>query len=82
MFKKVITLLFGTALMVVLMLAAGGIYLLPENVMGVFSFTGIQAALTVEPSITSRLVGIVLTLSFRRLASSFFTFPGSIVFCS
>ena len=35
MFKKVITLLFGTALMVVLMLAAGGIYLLPENVMGV-----------------------------------------------
>lgn len=33
MFKKVITLLFGTAFMVVLMLAAGGIYLLPENFM-------------------------------------------------
>ena len=35
MFKKVITLLFGTAFMVVLMLAAGGIYLLPENCNGV-----------------------------------------------
>ena len=30
MFKKVITLLFGTAFMVVLMLAAGGIYSFPK----------------------------------------------------
>ena len=37
MFKKVITLLFGTAFMVVLMLAAGGIYLLPENFMGAYA---------------------------------------------
>lgn len=37
MFKKVITLLFGTAFMVVLMLAAGGIYLLPENFMGAYT---------------------------------------------
>lgn len=37
MFKKVITLLFGTAFMAVLMLAAGGIYLLPENFMGAYA---------------------------------------------
>lgn len=37
MFKKVITLLFGTAFMVVLMLAAGGIYFLPENFMGAYA---------------------------------------------
>lgn len=37
MFKKVIILLFGTALMVVLMLAAGGVYLLPENFMGAYA---------------------------------------------
>ena len=44
MFKKVITLLFGTALMVVLVLAAGGIYLLPENVMGVYMYTDVWNA--------------------------------------
>lgn len=37
MFKKVITLLFGTAFMAVLMLAAGGVYLLPENFMGAYT---------------------------------------------
>ena len=44
MFKKVITLLFGTALMVVLMLAAGGIYLLPENVMGAYMYADVWTA--------------------------------------
>lgn len=44
MFKKVITLLFGTALMTVLMLAAGGIYLLPENTMGVYLYADVWAA--------------------------------------
>lgn len=44
MFKKVITLLFGTAFMVVLMLAAGGIYLLPENVMGVYMYADVWNA--------------------------------------
>lgn len=44
MFKKVITLLFGTALMVVLMLAAGGIYLLPENFMGVYMYADVWNA--------------------------------------
>ena len=44
MFKKVITLLFGTALMVVLVLAAGGIYLLPENVMGVYMYADVWNA--------------------------------------
>ena len=44
MFKKVITLLFGTAFMVVLMLAAGGIYLLPENVMGVYLYADVWNA--------------------------------------
>ena len=44
MFKKVITLLFGTALMVVLMLAAGGIYLLPENFMGVYLYADVWNA--------------------------------------
>ena len=41
MFKKFVTLLFGTAFMVVLMLAAGGIYLLPENVMGVYMYADV-----------------------------------------
>lgn len=48
MFKKVITLLFGTAFMVVLMLAAGGIYLLPENffirAMGAYMYADIWYA--------------------------------------
>lgn len=44
MFKKVITLLFGTALMVVLMLAAGGIYLLPENFMGAYMYADVWNA--------------------------------------
>lgn len=44
MFKKIVTLLFGTALMVVLMLAAGGIYLLPENVMGVYMYADVWNA--------------------------------------
>lgn len=44
MFKKVITLLFGTAFMVVLMLAAGGIYLLPENFMGAYMYADIWYA--------------------------------------
>ena len=44
MFKKVITLLFGTAFMVVLMLAAGGIYLLPETVMGVYLYADVWNA--------------------------------------
>lgn len=44
MFKKVITLLFGTALMVVLVLAAGGIYLLPENAMGVYMYADVWNA--------------------------------------
>lgn len=44
MFKKFITLLFGTAFMVVLMLAAGGIYLLPENVMGVYMYADVWNA--------------------------------------
>ena len=45
MFKKVITLLFGTAFMVVLMLAAGGIYLLPENFMGAYMYADVRAVL-------------------------------------
>lgn len=48
MFKKVITLLFGTAFMAVLMLAAGGIYLLPENffirAMGAYMYADIWYA--------------------------------------
>ena len=44
MFKKVITLLFGTAFMAVLMLAAGGVYLLPETVMGVFMYADVWNA--------------------------------------
>ena len=44
MFKKVITLLFGTAFMVVLVLAAGGIYLLPENFMGVYMYADVWNA--------------------------------------
>lgn len=44
MFKKVITLLFGTALMVVLVLAAGGIYLLPENFMGAYMYADVWNA--------------------------------------
>lgn len=44
MFKKVITLLFGTAFMVVLMLAAGGIYLLPENFMGAYMYADVWNA--------------------------------------
>lgn len=48
MFKKVVTLLFGTAFMVVLMLAAGGIYLLPENffirAMGAYMYADIWYA--------------------------------------
>lgn len=44
MFKKIVTLLFGTALMVVLVLAAGGIYLLPENVMGVYMYADVWNA--------------------------------------
>ena len=44
MFKKVITLLLGTAFMVVLMLAAGGIYLLPENFMGAYMYADIWNA--------------------------------------
>lgn len=44
MFKKVITLLFGTAFMVVLMLAAGGIYLLPKNVMGAYMYADVWTA--------------------------------------
>ena len=44
MFKKVITLLFGTAFMVVLMLAAGGVYLLPENFMGAYMYADVWAA--------------------------------------
>ena len=44
MFKKVITLLFGTAFMVVLMLAAGGIYLLLENFMGAYMYADVWNA--------------------------------------
>lgn len=44
MFKKAITLLFGTAFMVVLVLAAGGIYLLPENVLGVYMYADVWNA--------------------------------------
>ena len=44
MFKKVITLLFGTAFMAVLMLAAGGVYLLPETVMGVYLYADVWNA--------------------------------------
>lgn len=48
MFKKVITLLFGTAFMAVLMLAAGGIYILPENffirAMGAYMYADIWYA--------------------------------------
>ena len=44
MFKKVITLLFGTAFMVVLMLAAGGIYLLPENFMDAYMYADVWNA--------------------------------------
>lgn len=44
MVKKIITLFFGTALMAVLMLAAGEIYLLPENFMGAYMYAGIWNA--------------------------------------
>ena len=44
MVKKIITLFFGTALMAVLMLAAGGIYLLPENFMGAYMYADIWNA--------------------------------------
>lgn len=44
MFKNVVTLLFGVALMTVLMLAAGGIYLLPRSVMGAFMYADVWDA--------------------------------------
>ncbi len=44
MFKKTVVLLFGAALMVVLMLAAGGIYLLPQNIMGVYMYADVWNA--------------------------------------
>lgn len=44
MFKKIITLIFSAALMTVLMLAAGGIYLLPENFMGAYMYADVWNA--------------------------------------
>lgn len=44
MFKKVTVLLFSAMLMMVLMLAAGGIYLLPENFMGVYMYADVWSA--------------------------------------
>ena len=44
MFKKIITLLFGTALTVILMLTAGGIYILPQNLLLVYTYADLWNA--------------------------------------
>ena len=44
MFKKVILLFLSAVLMTVLMLAAGGTYLLPESIMGMYMYSGVWDA--------------------------------------
>lgn len=77
MFKKVITLIFTTALTAVLMLAAGGIFLLPENFMRVYLYTDIWNAvggmfsLMTVPGFTvgyaacqNRILGVIYFIGF------------------
>lgn len=77
MFKKVITLIFTTALTAVLMLAAGGIFLLPENFMKIYLYTDIWDAvggmfsLMLVPGFTvgyaacqNRILGVIYFIGF------------------
>ena len=80
MFKKVTALLLGAALTVVLMLAAGGIYLLPKNLMGAYMFAEVWDAvgglfsLVLVPGFVvgyaacqSRVLGVIYYMGFLVL---------------
>lgn len=77
MFKKILTLIFTTALTAVLMLAAGGIFLLPENFMRIYMYTDIWDAvggmfsLMLVPGFTvgyaacqNRILGVLYFIGF------------------
>lgn len=80
MFKKVTVLLLGAVLMTALMLAAGGIYLLPKNLMGAYMFAEVWDAvgglfsLVLVPGFVvgyaacqSRVLGVIYYIGFLVL---------------
>ena len=80
MFKKVTVLLLGAVLMTALMLAAGGIYLLPKNLMGaymfaevwdavggLFSFVLVPGFVVGYAACQSRVLGVIYYIGFLVL---------------
>ena len=78
--RKIITLLFGTALTVILMLAAGGIYIMPQNLLlvymyadlwnavgGLFSFMLVPGFTVGYALCQSRILGAVYFTAFVAL---------------
>lgn len=90
MFKKVTVLLLGAVLMTALMLAAGGIYLLPKNLMGaymfaevwdavggLFSFVLVPGFVVGYAACQSRVLGVIYYIGF--LVLGFFGVIGKIL---